>query len=103
MVGSLFHSFHNESKALWEFTNIETTPEFYKAHFKVTCDCGAVKIRVRSFPRPTEVSHEFFKFCEKDGTLDKYIKEGIYYSLFGYTEEAALKEAKLYKGDNHHI
>lgn len=103
MVGRLFHAFHNESKAIWEFTHLETKPDFYKAYFRVNCNCGAVKIRTRAFSRASDLSYKLFELCRKDGTLDKYRKEGTYHSFFGYTKEAALKEAKLYKGDNYHL
>ena len=101
---NLLHKyFHNESKALWEYFDVEELEDYFKVTWKVTCKCGLIKYRRRVYPKPTSTSNELLRMYIKDGLIDKRIKEGNYKILFGYDKESAIKAAKQYKGDNYQI
>ena len=99
----LHKSFHNESKALWEYFGIEEFENHFKVTWKVTCKCGLIKYRRRAYPKPTLTSNELLRMCIKDGSVHKYIEDNTYEIFFGYVKESAIKAAKQYKGDNYHI
>lgn len=99
----LHKNFYNESKALWEYFDVEELEHYFKVTWKVTCKCGLIKYRRRAYPKPTSTSNELLRMCVKEDSIDKYIEEDTYKIFFGYDKESAIKTAKQYKGDNYQI
>lgn len=93
----LLHFMHGESNASWNFVRLEETDEAYIGVWSVVCKCGAVKIRKRAYPKPDEVSKRLEKYYTRERDGDTF------YTMCGFTYDAALKRAKLSKGDNYHV